>query len=148
MTLRYPLLPRPGRKSGINSANALLGNVLTSWPVGLIKTDTMPYKSEKIRICGSLYDRRQKLTPEDKDEIRRLYPEIQSQRKLAAMFGVSRRLITFIVAPDKDAENKRAQKERKRLGCYKPTKKQWAATMREHRHYKYELYKQGIIQTT
>lgn len=108
----------------------------------------MPYRSEKIKISGSLFDRRQKLTKEDKEEIRRLYPLIQSQRKLAEMFGVSRRLVTFILDPDKEVDNKELQKEKRKKGYYKPTKKQWADTIREHRRYKQGLYLQGVIHKT
>ncbi len=63
----------------------------------------MPYKSEKIIIRGSQYDRRQKLTPEQKSEIAFRYATTDiSQRKLAEEYGVSRRLITFIVNPEED----------------------------------------------
>ena len=55
----------------------------------------MPYKSEKIRIAGTQYDRRIKLTPDQKE--------------------------------------------------YKPTKAEWAATIREHRRYKEQLKKKGDI---
>lgn len=33
------------------------------------KIIAMPFKSEKIIICGTQYDRRQKLTPEQREEI-------------------------------------------------------------------------------
>lgn len=92
-----------------------------------------------------MFDRRQKLSEEDKDEIRRLYPQIQSQRKIADMFGVSRRLVTFILDPYKEQDNRQRLKERKKQGYYKPSKREWAATMREHRKYKHGLYVQGVI---
>ena len=48
----------------------------------------MPYKSEKIIIRGSQYDRRQKLTPEQKSEIAFRYATTDiSQRKLAEEYG-------------------------------------------------------------
>lgn len=106
----------------------------------------MPYKSEKIRIAGTKHDRRRKLTEVQKDYIRWLRKEEKlSQRQLAAMFGVSRRLITFILDPDKEKNNKARLKESKAKGKYKYTKENWAATMREHRHYKQQLYCDGEI---
>lgn len=105
----------------------------------------MPFKSEKIHIDGTQYDRRKKLNEEEKEEVRRLYPQIQSQRKLAEMFGVSRRLITFILDPVKEIDNKRRQKEKKVTGYVRYSKQQWAATMRDHRRYKQNLYVNGVI---
>lgn len=106
----------------------------------------MPYKSEKIKISGTKHDRRQKLTPEQKDEIRHLYYTTDtSQRKLAKQFGVSRRLITFVLDPDHEEQNQRLLKQRKAKGLYKQSKEQWAATMRKHRHYKQQLLLQGEI---
>ena len=106
----------------------------------------MPFKSEKIRIAGTKHDRRRKLTEDQKDYIRWLRKEENlSQRQLAAMFGVSRRLITFILDPDKEKSNKARLKESKAKGKYKYTKENWAATMREHRHYKQQLYCDGEI---
>ena len=53
----------------------------------------MPYVSEKIPLPPQ-YDRRRKLTEDDKFEIVRLRKEHNlSQRTLARMFGVSRKLI-------------------------------------------------------
>ena len=106
----------------------------------------MPYKSEKIRIAGTKHDRRRKLTEDQKDYIRWLREnEKLSQRQLAAMFGVSRRLITFILDPEKERESKLRLKEFKAQGKYKYTKEDWAATMREHRRYKQQLYRAGKI---
>lgn len=106
----------------------------------------MPYKSEKIKISGTQYDRRIKLTPEDKEEIIRLQKEKNmSQRALARTFHVSRRLITFILDPEKLEKNRIRQKEMRSTGKYKPTKEQWADTQREHRNYKEKLSKEGKI---
>lgn len=106
----------------------------------------MPYKSEKISICGTEYDRRQKLTPEQRAEIyHRYHTEDVSQRQLAREYGVSRRLISFILNPEKLEEVRYRLKKSKAQGLYKPNKKEWAATIREHRKYKNELFKQGKI---
>lgn len=107
----------------------------------------MPYKSEKISISGTEYDRRQKLTPEQRAEIyHRYHTEEVSQRQLAREYGVSRRLITFLIDPDKMEASRRRLKRSKAKGMYKPDKKKWAETVREHRHYKQQLFKQGKIQ--
>lgn len=107
----------------------------------------MPFKSEKIVICGSMYDRRQKLTPEQRAEIYHRYATTEvSQRQLAREYGVSRRLITFIVDPDKMEENRMRLKMRKLQGLYKTDKAKWAATIREHRRYKQQLFVTGKIQ--
>lgn len=106
----------------------------------------MPYKSEKINIKGTVYDRRQKLTPEQKEDIRRMYANTDtSQRKLAKLFNVSRRLITFILDTDRGERNQKLLKQRKAKGLYKQSKEQRAAIMRDHRHYKQQLFLQGEI---
>ena len=106
----------------------------------------MPYKSEKIKIEGTKLDRRRKLTEDQKEYIRWLREEEGlSQRQLAAMFGVSRRLITFILDPEKEKKNKERIKRLKQEGRYKYSKEQWAEVMREHRHYKEKLHKDGLI---
>lgn len=100
----------------------------------------MPYKSEKINIRGTEFDRRRKLSEDDKKRILELR-EIDglSQRKLALMFGVSRRLIQFILDPVKLQRNKELHKPH----IY--TKEEWAEVMRNHRRYKQTLYKEGKI---
>lgn len=106
----------------------------------------MPYKSEKIKIEGTKLDRRRKLTEDQKDYIRWLRKEEGlSQRQLAAMFGVSRRLITFILDPEKEKKSKVRAKQLRQEGRYKYTKEQWAEVMKEHRHYKNNLHKDGLI---
>ena len=65
----------------------------------------MPYKIEyEHKLIPRSLDRRVKLSLEDREEIRRLYGNI-SQRKLAKMYGVSRRLIIFIGCPEKYKRN-------------------------------------------
>lgn len=71
----------------------------------------MPYKSEKIRIAGTQYDRRIKLTPDQKEYIKWLREkQLISYSKLAKIFGVSKRLIQFICCPDKYLKNKESLK--------------------------------------
>ena len=106
----------------------------------------MPYKSEKIKIEGTQHDRSRKLTEDQKAYIHWLREEEGlSQRQLAAMFGVSRRLITFVLDPEKEKQNKALQKQHRLEGRYKNTKEQWAEVQREHRRYKQQLHKDGLI---
>ena len=105
----------------------------------------MPYKSEKIKLPKE-HDRRIKLTDEQREEIRNKYQSgLYSQRKLAEEYSVSRRLITFILDETKLEKAKEQLKERKADGRYKPSKEEWAETIREHRKYKQELYLKGKL---
>ncbi len=106
----------------------------------------MPYKSSKINIANTSYDRRVKLTNEQKEEVVALHNSGWSQRKLAKEFGVSRSLIVFIIDTERKARAKELLRLRKQDGRYKPTKDDWAATMREHRKYKQELFIKNKIQ--
>lgn len=106
----------------------------------------MPYKSEKIKLSKE-QDRRVKLSNEQKDEIRVKYATgFYSQRKLALEYNVSRRLISFVLDDEKAKRAAEQFKERRADGRYKPSKEQWAATMKEHRKYKQKLYIEGKLQ--
>lgn len=96
----------------------------------------MPYSFETNKIpLPEGKDRRVKLTESDKQQIRDLTAEGYSQRKLAAMFGVSRRLITFVQDPKKLEANKQVRKERGGSKLYYSREKHTQA-VREHRKYK------------
>ena len=104
----------------------------------------MPYKSEKIKLSPD-QDRRRKLTDEQKEEIKKLYATgLVGQRPLAKQFGVSRSLIQIIVNPEIAEKKKQRIKEHWR--DYRPSKEEWAKTIRDHRHYKQELYLKGELQ--
>ena len=111
------------------------------------KTDfTMPYRSTGIIISGTQYDRRRKLTALQKAEIFHRYTTGSvSQRQLAREYGVSRRLITFIVNPESEERNKERLKENKAKGLYKYDRKKHAENTREHRRYKQRLFQEGKI---
>jgi DNA invertase Pin-like site-specific DNA recombinase len=103
----------------------------------------MPYKSEKLKLPPTK-DRRRKLTDEQKEEIRLIYAEGKiGTRPLAKQFGVSRSLIQIIVNPDIEARKKQYVKDHWR--DYRPSKEEWAETMKEHRHYKQDLFLKGEI---
>lgn len=106
----------------------------------------MPYKSEKIKLAPE-QDRRRKLTEEEKEEIRGIYKTgVCGQRPLAKQFGVSRSTIQLIVNPNRAEKVKQRCKEHWR--DYRPSKEKWAATVREHRRYKHDLYTKGELKTT
>lgn len=103
----------------------------------------MPYKSEKIKLTPT-QDRRRKLTDEQKQQIRELYSTgLYSQRNLADEFGVSKSTIAITVNPDRAA--KVSQRIKDHWQEYRPDKKTWAQIMKEHRHYKQELYLKGEL---
>ena len=101
--------------------------LLTKWD------GDMPFKAERIRIAGTKLDARAKLTPDQRDAIRVLSREGYSQRRLAVMFNVSKRLIQSIVAPTE------RKPEKKRPTEY------WTEVKRKHRERKMSLYKAGKI---
>ena len=99
----------------------------------------MPYK-HKEKLIPLEHDRRVKLNDTQRQEIRELYSSgSYSQRGLAKLYGVSRRLIVFIIDPSKHEANVARRKELlKTKSCYDKDKN--AAYMRSHRQYKQKLY--------
>lgn len=83
------------------------------------------------------HDKRRKLSEADKQEIRELYQSPEwSQRKLAAKYDVSRRLIVFTLYPDRLAKSKADFAERQSDGRYydRETHKQYMRRHRAHKH--------------
>lgn len=106
----------------------------------------MPYRSERIKIEGTVYDRRRKLTEAQKEEIRLLRRQTGlSYNKIAERYGVSKRMIMFVVNPEKYAVAREQFKERQREGRYQVSREERASIVREHRHYKQGLHKEGKI---
>lgn len=106
----------------------------------------MPFKSEKIKLPKK-YDRRIRLSDEQREEIRDKYASgLYSQRSLASEYQVSRRLISFILDPEKYSKCREQFKERRKDGRYKPDKESWNKAMKEHRAYKQELFVSGKIE--
>ena len=108
----------------------------------------MPYKSEKIRLSEN-QDRRRRLTTEQQEEIRTLYATgLYSWNQLAGMFHCSKSRIGQIVNPEREEKCKARHKEHWR--DYQQKGEEWNRTIREHRQYKYKLYKEGklcVVQT-
>lgn len=106
----------------------------------------MPYLSSKITIVGTEYDRRRKLTEDQKEYIRWLRSEEQlSYNKLAKMFNVSKKLIIIICNPNIADKTRETLKKYRSEGRYKYDKQKWAETMKEHRRYKQKLKNEGKI---
>lgn len=106
----------------------------------------MPYKSEKIKLPREL-DRRVKLTEEDKEIIRKLYKEERKGvREIARMYEhkCSRRLIQFVIFPERAEVAKRRMKEhwREYSVVHKKKRKEAQKSLRRRKH---ELYKKGKL---
>ena len=97
----------------------------------------MPYKSEKMKLTKE-QDRRIKISEQKKKEIIALKGKI-SQRKCAELYGISRRSVVFLWYPERLEENKKRREERGGWTQYYD-KEKWRETMKEHRHYKQEIY--------
>ncbi|HAX18414.1 MAG TPA: hypothetical protein DCY00_07465 [Actinobacteria bacterium] len=104
----------------------------------------MPYKSESIIIAHTKHDRRIKLTDEQRKEIPEKYLSGISQRKLAKMYSVSRRLISFIINPSVYEENLKRREERGGTKFYYDKKKH-REYIKDHRRYKQKLKITGEI---
>lgn len=107
----------------------------------------MPYKNEKPgNYIKPKDDRRRKLSEADKERVRELYklPD-WSQRRLAGEFGVSRRLIQFVIDPDKEARNKEAFAERQKDGRYYDRERH-SEQVKQTRRHRQELYLKGELE--
>lgn len=100
-------------------------------------------KIDDVKVTKE-FDRRRKLTDEQKDEIRKRYEmENTSLQKLADEYSVSKSLILIIVNPER-AEAVR-ETNREYSVNNKVSSKQRAEYMRRHRKYKRELIEQGKL---
>lgn len=106
----------------------------------------MAYKFETEHLKLSKEDdKRVKLNDEEKKEIKKLYDTgMFSQRKLAKMYGVSRRSIQFIIDPEKLKENRKKFSERQKDGRYY-NKERHREYIKKHRERKKQLYNEGKL---
>lgn len=100
----------------------------------------MPYKTEKLSIECPFMDRRTKLLPCQKEMVVHYSSMGFSQRTLAKMFNVSRRLIQFIINPEAHKKNLQARDDRGGHKVYYDRDKnnQYQKT---HRRYKNDILK-------
>ena len=105
----------------------------------------MPYKSEKIKIQQTEYDRRIKLTEHQKEEIKKKWATgLATKRGLARDYGVCPRTIDFLLNPDKLEENKKRRAERGGTKIYY-NRENHRKSMSKTRKYKQELYIENKI---
>lgn len=105
----------------------------------------MPYKSNNVPINNEAYDRRVKLTNEDKNNIIAEYKEGNiSIRGLAKKYGVDKRLIQFTLFPERKQHAKKLFAERQKDGRYYDKEKH-NEYMKKHRKHKHDLYQEGLI---
>jgi len=100
----------------------------------------MPYKTEKKKLGSEFIKRNVKLLPCQKEMVVYWRNQGLSQRKLAKMFGCSRRLIIFIIDPEKLKKNKERREERGGWKQYYDKKKN-ADYQKTHRRYKHKTLK-------
>lgn len=93
----------------------------------------MPYKSERIPMSGTKLDRRCKLSTEQKEAIKLLHEDGFSYRKLAEMFGCSKRSVQNIIHP----QSRSVQPKR--------TTEYWTQKKREYRQRKQHLFATGNL---
>lgn len=105
----------------------------------------MPRKSDNVPINNPSLDRRVKLTEEQRMQIKEIYlAGGTSYQKLADEYGVSKRLVMFIVNPEKEKIAKEQYKQRRKDGRYY-NKEEHTRQIKEHRQYKKKLYEEGKI---
>jgi hypothetical protein len=104
----------------------------------------MPYKTDKVAIDCPFFDRRIKLLPCQKERMIYLHGLGYSQRKLASIFQVSRRLVQFTTDPSKKVKDLANRRDRGGTMVYYKGGNEWSETMKAHRKHKYQLLKNTI----
>ena len=99
-----------------------------------------------VKIAGTMYDRRRKLT-ESQKELMRLMRETEgtSLQKLGDMFGVSKRTAEFICFPERRAKADAQYRERAKDGRYRLPAEKLAEKVRNLNEYKRRLMEEGKI---
>lgn len=105
----------------------------------------MPRKTDTIAINNKSLDRRVRLTDEQREQIRQDYATGSiSIRGLERKYKVSRRLIQFILFPERAEKAKKDYAERRKDGRYYDKDKH-KNSVREHRDYKKDLFEKGLL---
>ncbi|WP_078598586.1 hypothetical protein [Evansella clarkii] len=113
----------------------------------------MPALVDKMTIkkhgVDEKLDRRVKLTAEDKESIRSQYFNTHESERptmtwLAATYGVDRRLIQFVLFPEREARHKKQASARRKDGRYYDKEKS-RQNMQKYRDYKRTLVEKGKI---
>ena len=103
----------------------------------------MPAIVDHVTV-GTNYDRRRRLSDDDREDIKRDHAAGDSIHAIARCYGVSRRLVQFILYPERHEENKVRRRARGGSRAYYDKNKHTNA-MRDHRAYKKELYNKGLV---
>ena len=99
----------------------------------------MPYKTDKIAIKDDFLSKRSKLIPCQRERITQLFEQGASMTSLAKMFHVNRRLIQFVLFPERLEACKQKRKERGGSKIYYKREKH-NESMKRHRKHKQELF--------
>ena len=103
----------------------------------------MPALIDKVTV-GAEFDRRRKLTDEQRDEIRHKYATGEYiYTQLAEEYGVSKKVILLTVNPE--SKRKNAEYAKTHWKNQIRTKEERTRTAREHRAYKQQLLDAGKI---
>ncbi len=105
----------------------------------------MPYITDKEKLDSPFLDKRVKLLPCQKEMIAYWYREGHSMRSLARMFKVDKRLIGFVIYPERLKRNLELRQDRGGSKIYYEREKHSAA-MQAHRSRKYDVLKDATIQ--
>lgn len=97
----------------------------------------MPYRTERIPLASPFWDRRVKLLPCQKEMIPSLHERGMSIRAIARMYGVDKRLIQFILFPERKDKNL-ADRELRGGSARYYDKTENTKAMRDHRRYKHD----------
>lgn len=100
----------------------------------------MPYKTDKLALNDYFIDRRTKMLPCQKERAKQLYEEGMAIRAIARMFHVDKRLIQFLLFPERQKKNLQDREKRGGWKQYYDKDIHKEAT-KEHRKYKYKILK-------
>lgn len=103
----------------------------------------MPYITDNTKLGDPFLKKSSKLLPCQKEMILYWYNNGLSQRAIAKMFNVSRRLIAFIIDPTKLKKNIECRLLRGGTKIYY-NKEKHNQSMKSHRSYKYQTLKSTI----
>lgn len=107
----------------------------------------MPDKFGKTPINNPLNDKRVKLTDQDREKIREEYATgLISQNNLAKKYGVSKRLVQFILKPEKQEVAKQQFAARRKDGRYYDKDKH-REYVKKHRNHKKDLFDKGLLES-
>lgn len=103
-----------------------------------------PYRRKLATLLTEEQDRRRKIPTSEHEYIRERYKQGESTRELARAYNVSRRLIVFIIHPERLQAHYERKKEQKYSSVYYHThdrREKHAEEVKRWRHYKKTIIK-------